>query len=120
MAQPLKFETLNGGGVIETVDDVIQQVLDNIRDPNTEPKKPREVVIKLRFKPNEHRNMGDVHATVSAKLQPQAPQVVSIFIDDDGKNAAASEMYPGENPDQGTLPDVDPHNVSQLRKTGEG
>jgi hypothetical protein len=116
MSIPLKLETLNGGGVIEAIEVGVQSVLDNIADPNTDAKKPREVNIKLKFKPNEQRNMGEVEATITTKLQPQAAQVVSIIIDQDTKGKAhAAEAFAGQMPDQHEFDNV--HRIPS-RKTG--
>lgn len=115
MSIPLKLETLNGGGVLEAIEVAVQQVLDNIADPNTDAKKAREVNVKIKFKPNEQRNMGEVEATVSCKLQPQAAQVVSIIIDQDAKGKAhAAEANPGIHPDQHELPG----NITPMRGHG--
>lgn len=115
MSQPLKLETLNGGGVMEAIEIGIQQIMDNIADPNTEPKKVRRLVVELKFKPNEHRNLADVECKVDAKTVPQAPQVVSILIDKDrsGK-AVGAELYTGENPGQHRLPEVDAGKVKDI------
>lgn len=120
MSRPFKLETLNDGGVMEAIEHGLQQIMDNIADPNTEAKKVRKLVVEVKFKPNEHRNLADVECKVDARTVPQAPQVVSILIDKDrsGK-AVAAELHTGENPGQERLPGVDSEkvkNISSARK----
>lgn len=120
MSIPLTMETLCGGGVIESLHHEIQNVLDNVADPNTEAKKVREVRLVIKVKPNDHRNMADVTVQASSKLIAAAPLATSIIIDKDGSKTVAAELYGGENPGQLTLPDVAPvaHNISQFKKEG--
>ena len=116
MSIPFKLETLNGGGVLESVEHCLYQVLDNITDPNTDPKKVRKLTLELKFKPNEHRNMGECEATVKTCLAPQAAQVVPILLDKDiSGRVVAAELFHGENHEQHTLP----VNVTEFKKTKE-
>lgn len=118
MSIPLTMETLCGGGVIESLHHEIQNVLNNVADPNTEAKKVREVRLLIKVKPNEHRNMADITVQASSKLIPAAPLETSILIDKDGNKTVAAEMYGGENPGQASLPGVadSAHNVSKFPK----
>jgi hypothetical protein len=118
MSIPLTMETLCGGGVIESLHHEIQNVLDNVADPNTEAKKVREVRLVIKVKPNDHRNMADVTVQASSKLIAAAPLATSIIIDKDGNRTVAAELYGGENPGQLTLPEIahNAHNISQFKK----
>jgi len=118
MSIPLTMETLCGGGVIESLHHEIQNVLDNVADPNTEAKKVREVRLVIKVKPNDHRNMADVTVQASSKLIAAAPLATSIIIDKDGNRTVAAELFGGENPGQLTLPEIEAsaHNVSKFQK----
>lgn len=118
MSIPLKLETLCGGGVIEALHHEVQNVLDNVADPNTEAEKVREVRLVLKVKPNKHRNMAAVTIQASSKLIAAAPLTADIMIDKDGNRIVAAELYDGESPGQGTLPGVEEHahNVSKFPK----
>jgi hypothetical protein len=105
MSRDFSLETLNGGGVMEAVGFALEQVYDNITDPNCEAKKVRKVILELKFKPNEHRNMGECECVIKTQLAPQAPQVVSVLFD---KNHKTGKAVAAER-----LPDVD--NVTRLR-----
>lgn len=110
MSKPLKLETLQNGAVLEAFEVELQNVLDNIQDPNTKPDGAREVTVKLKFKPNKDRNYTSLTYSVTSKLQASEPGEVPIFVDRDRKNkrATAVELISAdENPDQERLPGVD-------------
>lgn len=110
MSKPLKLETLQNGAVLEAFEVELQNVLDNIQDPNTRPDGVREVSVKLKFKPSKDRNYTSLTYSVTSKLQPSEPGEVPIFVDRDRKNkrATAVELVsPDENPSQERLPGID-------------
>jgi len=110
MSKPLKLETLQNGAVLEAFEVELQNVLDNIQDPNTKPDGVRELSVKLKFKPSKDRNYTSLTYAVASKLQPSEPGEVPIFVDRDrkSKKAMAVELVsPDESPDQGRLPGVD-------------
>lgn len=115
MSRPFSIGGLNGGGVLEALECALEQAYDNITDPNCEPKKMRKVTLELKFKPNEHRNMGECECVVKTQLASQAPQIVSVLFDKDknGKPVAA-ELCANENPEQHRLSGVD--NVTSLKE----
>jgi hypothetical protein len=107
MSIPLTIESLYGGGAVERFHFALQEVLQNILDPNTDAKKPRKVKLELTIKPNELRNMADLTISTTTTLCPPAPLETSILIDKDKAGKAhAAEMFNGENPEQNSLPDV--------------
>ena len=118
MSIPLTAETLCGGAMIEALEIEIQKILDNIADPNTEAKKAREVILKIQVKPNEQRNMADVVVKTEAKLAPSAPIETSIIVERKGNKVLGAELWSGETPGQATLPGIDMHKVTPLRKEG--
>jgi hypothetical protein len=90
-----------GGAVIERLQDEIDKVLSNITDPNTEAKKGREITLKMKFQPNERRNVSGVKFSVSSKVVPAIPVETEIIIDKDGEgNAVAAELRKGAMKDQ--------------------
>lgn len=110
MSKPLKLETLQNGAVLEAFEVELQNVLDNIQDPNTKPDGVREVSVKLKFKPSKDRNYTSLTYSVTSKLQSSEPGEVPIFVGRDRKNkrATAVELVsPDENPDQERLPGID-------------
>ena len=80
-AETIKKSILEmGHGIImEMADAAMKDILKNIADPNTEPKKMRKITLTLKFVPNEDRSQ--ITATSDAKLTlaPNKPQSVTLF-----------------------------------------
>ena len=110
----ISLDTLNQGAVVERANLAIQAVLDNIQDPNTDPKKARSVVIKLKFEPDNDRGIANIVVDVEAKTAPVAPFKAHVFLgrDKDGKGYA-SEFHP---PQQTVIPQTEADKVYQLHK----
>lgn len=49
----ISLVTLAGGAAVEKFDIELARVLDDLEDPNTDFKKPREVILKVRIHPGE-------------------------------------------------------------------
>lgn len=105
----LNVSTLSGGALVERIQDEISKAIANITDPNTPPKKPRTITMKMVIKPNEHRNMAEVSVTTSSTLCPPMPIETGIYIGMDPKTGevGASELTSGEDPMQHILPEVE-------------
>ena len=113
MSKPVKLETLCGGGLIEAVEIGLMEVLGNIIDPNTDATKPRELIISLKLKPNEHRSLADVRIETKTKLVPANALFTAIFIDKDKHGIPkAAELGGSENPEQHLLPPLADHESS--------
>jgi hypothetical protein len=91
----ISLDTLNQGAAVERFNLALQEVLDNIQDPNTNPKAARAVTLKCTFKPDEDRGLANIIVDVVPKLAPIAPFGVRVFMgrDKNGKGYA-SEEYP--------------------------
>jgi hypothetical protein len=70
----VSLTNLAGGAAVETFDDALQRVLENIQDPNTDAEVPRSVVLTVTIKPDKHRSLGDVKIQAATKTAP--PQAV--------------------------------------------
>ena len=70
--EPITLTTLGGGAAVEKFDDAFQRVLDNIVDPNTKPDAVREIILKVKIKPDENRNVGHVIISCDPKLAPES------------------------------------------------
>lgn len=51
--EKLSIINIGGGAAVEKFDIALQQVLDNIADPNTVENAVREIVLRVRFKPTD-------------------------------------------------------------------
>lgn len=87
------LEDFAGGAVRERIQNAIQQVYENIANPNMEPEKARKLTIELTFKPNkDDRTDVDVTAIVKTSLQPQKAINSRMIVESDGKsNVLGSE-----------------------------
>lgn len=59
---------LADGAALELFQEALTSVLRNISDPNTDAEAVREITLKVKFKANEERQVGDVTVTAAAKL----------------------------------------------------
>ncbi len=111
----LSFATLAGGGVEEKLQYALNEVAENIADPNTDAKKARKVTMTLTLKPNEQRTIANLEVDVKTSLAAPMGISTTLMIDRDEKgNAVASEMY-GKDPNQGTI-DFETGEVVNLRE----
>lgn len=73
------FLELNNGEVVNKVNYELERVIKNINDINTDPLKPREINIKIKFKANEMRTQIAVEAHVSSKIQNTKKIEATLF-----------------------------------------
>jgi len=66
----LKIENVKDGAVIEKINFAIGLLMDDINNPNKEAAAPREVSIKLIFKPTEDRDLIGIGCAVNPKFGP--------------------------------------------------
>ena len=109
MSKPLKAETLAGGALLEAIDYGLDELMQNIKDVNTDAKKARTLSVKITVKADANRNLAALSFETKTGLVMPVPVETSIMIDKDAAGkAVAAEMYPGENPEQHSLlPDDD-------------
>lgn len=89
----LTISNLAKGALVEQFEDELEKVLDNIVDPNTDPKKARKIQITFEIKPNDKRNMADIKFQTKSSLVPVNTVSTAIIIDKDKDgNVAAAEL----------------------------
>lgn len=98
--QEVSLATLGDGAAIERFDLALQEVLDNIQDINTDPKKAREVVMKVKISPDQDRAVGKVSVEVVTKIAPVIPFGTHVFM---GKNASGRGIACEVDPKQGGI-----------------
>ena len=81
MGEKISLDKFAGGAFSERANSAIQQVLENIKDPNTDHKIKRKVILELTFITGESREMTDVNVVAKTKLAPQRPISSIILID---------------------------------------
>lgn len=81
-----RIEDFAGGAVGERIGIAIQQVYENIANPNMEADKARKLTIELTFKPSKtDRRDVDVTAIVKTSLQPQRAISSRMIVESDGR-----------------------------------
>lgn len=117
MSEKVSLANLGGGAAIELFNEELQKVLDNIVDENTKPTAVREVALKVKIKPAEDRDYGDVHISCTSKLAPIAPYPTNFFIGKERGKGVAQE----HNPKQSKLfkPEEGPKVVPLSKEAGE-
>jgi len=83
------LETLEGGAVLERFNLALQEVLDNINNPNTEWNVAREIKLKFTIKPNESREVCTVKISSDNKLAPISALNTHMFIGKQGDKMVA-------------------------------
>lgn len=99
--RPIKsLSDLMDGGVEERFNAVLDEVWQNVFNPNTDPRKPREVVMRVKIIPNERRDSCDFRVDVNPKLAPYVglSQTVMLNINADGQIIATerTDQVPGQ------------------------
>ncbi|AYC29660.1 replication terminator protein [Paenisporosarcina cavernae] len=106
MSNHVNLETFANGALAERINLELSKVLENIADPNTDPKKARKVTMNITLKPNESRNLASVSITAKCNLQPAREIETNLMIDynSEGKVVGAElksgipgQMYVDEN-----------------------
>lgn len=69
----LSIKTLRQGACLERFDRALNELIQNVLDPNTDATAKRSVTLTLSVKPNKDRNMAELTVSVTAKLQPATP-----------------------------------------------
>jgi hypothetical protein len=90
----VSLESLGNGAAVELFSDALGKVLNNIVDINTDPKAVREVTLKVKIKPNEDREVGQVQISTATKLAPIKSVDTVVFIGRRGGQAIAVESNP--------------------------
>lgn len=92
--------TMNGGGIIEKVDEAILKVLDNIDDVNTEATKKRRVTLEIEFSATKKRTEVKATSKVKVKLEPDEALETTLYY----KKTMGGMLVTEHNPEQLAFP----------------
>ena len=88
-----KLDELLDGGVTERFNMEMERVMNNVFDPNTDPKANRQIQIIINIKPNERRDAGEFRVDVKSRIAPMVPITQTVFLrQDDYGNVVATEI----------------------------
>ncbi len=83
------------GGIMERVDYEMSKIVENILDENTKATGVRELTLKIKFVPDDKREVVSTNTVASVKLQPTNPIVTALYIGKDQNGVTgAIEMTP--------------------------
>ncbi len=107
--QSVTLNSINGGVMGELFQRSFDKVLENIADPATPPKATREILLRVRIKPNASREGAEITVRAEEKLPgvKESQSYMLLSLTDDGVHASVT------NPTQLTLAD-------QLKQKHEG
>lgn len=94
--EKMSLLNIGGGAAIELFDVELQRVLKNVVDPNTEPKKPREITLKVRLDPDEKRFLTNVEISCASKIAAMSTFSTQVIIDREGSRVEAREIVPSQ------------------------
>ena len=117
--RPIKsLSDLMDGGVEERFNAALAEVWENVYDPNTDAKKPREVNLKIKITPNERRDSCDFRVSVVPKLAPKVDltQTVMLTISADGSVVATERTNQVPDITFGRYMDTELFNTQLLSK----
>lgn len=109
--EKMSLANLADGAAIERFDIALQEVANNIQDVNTEATAVREVVLSVKIKPDEDRNIGGIEINALPKLAKFMPVVTKAFLGKDIKGDG--EIYELSVPKQ---MDLFQNNVTMIKK----
>lgn len=87
--EKMSLVNLCGGAAVERFDDALQDVLQNIGDPNTEDG-AREITLKVKIKPADNRSILHIEVSCAPKLKPAFSISTTAFM---GKSVGGAEAY---------------------------
>ena len=90
----VSLATIGGGAAVELFNIELAKVLNNIVDENTDPEAMREVVLKVKLKPDSDRDSAKVQISAQAKLAPINSFSTNFFIGKNRGKGIAQEHNP--------------------------
>lgn len=96
MPNKLNLAEMAQGAFMEQFHRELGQVLENISDPNTDPKKARKITLSMTLKPDENREVVTVETQSKSTLVPPKPLGTTIIIDrDNDGTVVGAELVSG-------------------------
>jgi len=90
--ETVTINSLLGGELVQRIDEAIQDVLNDIADPNTPAKSKREVVMRLGFISDGERQVVVADCHVIKKLGEQQMPMAKLLLGISGGRVCAVEM----------------------------
>ena len=81
MKKNINLEDFANGALAERFNIALKEVLENLKDPNTDYKKKRKLTMELVLSTNEAREITSVDIVAKTKLCPAKPITTSLLMD---------------------------------------
>lgn len=93
----LNLAEMAEGAFMEQFQREMHTVLENIADPNTDPKKVRKITLTATIKATENRDLASFEVQSKAHIVPTLPIATSILIDrDNNGKVVGAELKSGQ------------------------
>jgi hypothetical protein len=83
MSKIVDLNNFANGAMAERLNQELQKVLDNVADPNTDPKKVRKVTMTVSLSSNDNRELASVSVQVKSTLAPAKNIEAQLIMDYD-------------------------------------
>lgn len=113
----INLQTFAGGALAERMNQAIQEVLENIADPNTDVGVKRKLNLEMKFSTSEDRELTEVEITAKTKLAPRSSVSTKIIIDRNLDGEVLGTEFKKQLPGQTTMK-VNPE-TGEVTTTGE-
>jgi len=90
--EPMSLTSLGEGAAVEMFDTELQNCLDNIMDPNTPATQIREINLKVKIKPDEDRQIGEISIKCLTKFAPVREFLTKCMLGKTGRRGEAREL----------------------------
>lgn len=117
MNNMISLDNFADGALAEKFNLALVEVLNNIRDMNTDFKPKRKVTLELTIVPSEDRELAEVIINTKTKLAPAKAVPAILIIDTDGRGNALASEFKKQIPGQSTMI-ADPE-TGEVLTTGE-
>lgn len=96
MSNIVDLNNFADGAVAERFNQELQKVLENIADPNTDPKKARKVTLTVTLKADEKRDLAMVSVQAKSTLAPAMEVETKLILDyDNNGRVTGAELKSG-------------------------
>lgn len=118
----IDLNQVGDGALLEKANKAMQEIINNIADPNTDAVKSRGMTIKISFKPNEERDLAQAQIDIKTSLAPVKGVSTKFIIGETSTGFTAGEMkssIPGQffvDVEDGQVKDDKGVAVSELEK----
>lgn len=85
MSELINLSNFADGAVAERFNNELRKLLENIADPNTDPKKTRKLTLTLTLKADEKRDIASVSIQAKSQIAPAKDIETKILMDRDNK-----------------------------------